>query len=122
MCPAFYSPAGGMEQIRGCLPEIPTSGDQDSRHDCRFSRCCGRNFNFFKDVFLNCPDLFETNQFQKREKRYNHFDARCDGPKQIGETDGNTNCDPLQHRIDLYRMAKPYAEYVLYFRSSLHPI
>src|SRR5207249_10318698 len=120
MCPAFYGPAGSMEQIRSCLPDVTTSGDQDLRHDCRFSRCRGRDFNFFKNVFLNSANLFETNQFQKREKSHNDFDSRDDSPEQIGKTDGRTGCDALQDRVDLLRDAETFAENLLLVLSRFH--
>jgi len=64
-----------MKQIGYRLPDITTSCDQNSRHGFRHSRCRGRDFNFFEDVFLEGADLFETNQLEKREKRHHYFYA-----------------------------------------------
>jgi len=104
-----------MEQIRGRLTNITATGDQDSRHvvvvtslrrgvlcalhparrrgavattdriiASALRGCC--DFNFFKHVFLESADLFETNELQEREKRYDDFHARYGSPKQVGKT------------------------------------
>lgn len=105
-----------MEQIRGRLTNITAAGDQDSRHvvvvaslrrgvfcvlrpawwSCAVATTTARiiasalrrgcDFNFFKHVFLESADLFETNKLQEREKRYHDFHARYGSPKQIGKT------------------------------------
>ena len=46
----------------------------------------GCDFNFFKHVFLDSADLFETNELQEREKRYHDFHARYGSPEQVGKT------------------------------------
>src|SRR6266536_432430 len=105
-----------MEQIRGRLTNITAAGDQDSRHvvvvaSPRGGVFCvlhparrpsavatttariiasalrsGCDFNFFKHVFLESPDLSKSNKLQEREKRDHDFHARYGSPKQIGKT------------------------------------
>src|SRR6266498_1322724 len=149
MCPAFYYPAGRMEQVGGGLSDVTAPSDQNSRHDvvaaslCRgaprslqparrhsavattatgvavASRCCGRDFDFFKDLFLNGTDLFETNQLEERKKSYHHLYARCGGPEQIGKTNGTSRHTP-QNRVDLFRNAKTFAENLLHVLSRFY--
>ena len=105
-----------MEQIGGRPTNITAAGDQDSRHivvvaSPRRDILCalhparrriavatttariianalrrGCDFNFFKHVFLESADLFETNKLQEREKRHHDFHARYGSPKQVGKT------------------------------------
>src|SRR5215467_6057692 len=85
------------------------------------SRSHSQNFNFFKDALLDGPDLFETNQLQKREKSYHHFYARNEGSKQIGKTEPIATGNALQNRIDLLRNTETFAKNFLYVLSRFDP-
>src|SRR5437667_5933158 len=83
--------------------------------------CGRRDFNLFKDVFLNGADLFEANKLQKREKSYNYFQTRHNSSKQIRKTERSASRNPLQNRIDLFRNAKTLAKNFLYVLSGFDP-
>ena len=114
MDPALDIPTGGLKQIGRRLPDVTTSSDQNSWHDwntvekanfdsptLRPARCKvaallrRRDFNFFKSVFLDRPDLLEADQLQQREKRYDDLDPRCSGAKQIRKTEGGATRDAM---------------------------
>src|SRR6266487_506022 len=105
-----------MEQIRRRLTHITAASDQDPRHvavavSLRRDVSCaciivsasrrGCDFNFFKHVFLESANLFETDELQEREKSYYDFHTRHGIPKQIGKPQPRAICDSLQNNINL---------------------
>src|SRR5205823_13687013 len=137
-----------MESICGRLPNITAAGDQDPRHNvvaaslCR-GACCvqitarrhssvattptipvscrGCDFNFFKHVFLERPDLFEANELQKSEKCYYDLHARYGSAKQIGKTQSRVICHPLQDNIYLLRNTETFRENFLHVLPCFDP-
>src|SRR4029077_11926030 len=85
------------------------------------SGCRRRDFNLFKDVFLNGADLFEANKLQKREKSYNYFQTRHNSAKQIRKTERSASRNALQNGIDFLRNAKTLAKNFLHVLSSFDP-
>jgi hypothetical protein len=83
--------------------------------------CGRRDFNFFKDVFLNGSDLFEANKLQKREKSYNYFQTRHDSSKQIRKTERGARPNTLQDYADLLRNAETLTKNFLYVLSRFDP-
>src|SRR5207244_12608509 len=83
---------------------------------------CRRDFNLFKDVFLDGADLFETNKLQKREKSYNYFKTRHNSAKQIRKTERSASRNALQNGIDFLRNAKTLAKNFLHVLSGFDPV
>src|ERR1051326_1612527 len=77
-------------------------------------------FNFFEDIFLECANLFETNELQKREKSYHHFHTRHDSSKQIRKTEPIATGNALQNCIDLLRDIKTLAKNLLHILSRFN--